>query len=386
MELDLFSPDFLRNPYPYYQRLRDLPVQRSPLGVWLISRHQDVLAVLRGDRVSSQFSRYSAHARQKPGPASQIAEHLLPLLDPPQHTRLRRLVAPLLKDQIMERVLPAIPGLVDELLAGLGSEIELMSQFAAPLPVLVISQLLGIPPADRSRVRGWAHQFFTIFSASRSRLEQERLSQALLEFRAYLEELLERRSAVPEDDLLSLIAGNQELSLDEKCATCVLLFANGEETLGHLIGNSVLALLRHHLWREPAHWKLALEELVRYDTPSQILGRTVVQPLQLGDTTIPAGEPIYLLLGSANRDSQVFEQPDLLNLQRSPNPHLSFGHGTHACMGAFLARREAETALTCLLERFPRLTLQGEPEWRGHPFRRGLTRFVLQTEQGNVPC
>ena len=336
MELDLFSEQFVRDPYPHYASLREQPVQRSPMGVWLISRHADVLSVLRGGQVSSQFSRYSVHARhKKSGPVADISAHLLPLLDPPEHTRLRRLVAPLFKDQVMERVIGLIPGLVQELLTPLDSEMELMTQFASPLPVLVISELLGIPREDRERMRGWAHEFFAVFAASRSQAEQERLNEALQEFRDYLRDALQRRLSRPKDDLLTLIAGESELSLDEKCAACVLLFANGEETLGHLIGNAVLALLKHRLWRQPEHWGLAMEELLRYDTPSQILGRTVVSPLVLGETTIPAGDPVYLMLGSANRDERIFENPNQLDLQRSPNAHLAFGHGTHACLGAF---------------------------------------------------
>lgn len=381
MELDLFSEEFVRDPYPHYARLRELPVRRSPLGVWLVSRHADVLSVLRGGKVSSRFSRYSVHARQNAGPVAEISAHLLPLLDPPEHSRMRRLVSPLFKDQVMDRVVPVIPDLVEELLAPLEGEIEFMAQFASPLPVLVVSELLGIPREDRERVRGWAHEFFAIFAASRSQADQNRLNQALREFRDYLEEILRLRLLRPRDDLLSLIAAEAELSLDEKCATCVLLFANGEETLGHLIGNAVLALLEHGLWRQPGHWGLALEELLRYDTPSQILGRTVVSPIVLGETTIPPGDPIYLLLGSANRDELAFERPLELNLERSPNAHLSFGHGTHACLGAFLARREAQLALSACINRLPHLQLVGRPQWRGHPFRRGLTRLPLHAER-----
>ncbi len=383
MDFDLFHPEFLQNPYPFYQQLRSRdPVHRSALGVWLITRQPDVYNLLRSPALSSGFSRYSAHRKAIGGPISDLTALLLPLLDPPEHTRLRQLLSPMFRESVLSSARQWLPALARDMVQQLPERFELMADFAGQFPLRVIARLLGIPEADLPMIRPWAQGFFHLFAASRSARDQATLHKSVVEFQQYLEPLLNQRSQSPQEDLLSEIAALPELTRDERCAACVLLFSNGEETLGHLIGNATLALIRAQNWRTPQEWKSAIEELIRFDTPSQIVGRTARESIEIDGRVIAEGEPVYLMLGCANRDPEVFEQPESLWLQRQSNPHLSFGYGTHACLGSYLARLELRAALEALMERFPRLQLDGEPRWKGHPFRRGLVQLPLTNRAG----
>lgn len=396
VEFDPFSPSFLAEPYSCYQRLREEdPVHRSPYGMWVLSRYTDVALALRDSRLSSRPSRYSVHSssnRQR-FPAAKIAGYLLPFLDPPDHTRLRRLLAKVITETLITDIHGRIRQIVDELLNPLidQGEMDIVNDFARFLPVFVIAELLGIPHQDRRLLKEWSSWFFHIFSPMPATETYQRLNQAILDFSDYLRELVVDRRRQPQCDVISsLIYARDELGQlddDELIATCILLFANGEETLVHLIGNGMLALLNNPaqlrmLKNQPTLIKGAVEELLRYDTPAQVVGRTATETIQWHGRVIAAGDPIFLLLGSANRDPGRFVEPDLLNITREDNDHLGFGGGRHSCLGAGIARAEAQIAINALLALTHDITLAGNAlKWRDSIFVRGVDSLPVRLEK-----
>lgn len=390
---DPLSPALWEDPYPLYRRLRDEdPVHRSPFGMWVLSRHADVLAALKDPRLGSRPSRFSIHAKRdrQNTPAAETARNMVTFLDPPEHTRLRRLLARVMTDNLAAGMRGRVQSLVDELLAPLlaRGEMDIVNDFAVPLPVHVIADLLGIPPVDRPRLKEWSTWFFQIFSPVPSDETYQRLNQAIVEFREYLRDrVAERRRAPGQDVISSLIQVRDEqdgLSEDELLTSCILLFANGEEALSHLIGNGMLALLRHpaelaRLRDHPDLIRSAVEELLRYDTPAPTVGRTATEAIEWHGKVIPAGSPVYLLLGAANRDPARFPEPDRLDLARQDNDHFGFGAGRHACLGAGIARVEAQVAIGSLIRATRDMTLAIDaPRWRPGVFIRGLQSLPVK--------
>lgn len=396
VEFDPFSPSFLAAPYSFYQHLREKdPIHHSPYGMWVLSRYTDVATALRDSRLSSRPSRYSVHSssnRQR-FPAAKIAGHLLPFLDPPDHTRLRRLLAKVITDTLVTDIRGRIRQIVDELLNPLieQGEMDIINDFARFLPVFVIAEILGIPNQDRRLLKEWSSWFFYIFSPMPATEIYQRLNQAILDFSDYLRELVVHRRRQPQRDVISsLVYARDEfdqLGDDELIATCILLFANGEETLVHLIGNGMLALLNNPaqlcmLKNQPTLIKSAVEELLRYDTPAQVVGRTATENMQWYGRIIAAGDPVFLLLGSANRDSSRFVEPDILNIARKDNDHLGFGGGRHSCLGAGIARAEAQIAISTLLALTQNITLVGNTfKWRDSIFVRGVDSLPVRFER-----
>jgi len=387
------DPALHRDPYPTYGRLRrEDPVHRSPFGMWVLSRHADVRAALRDPRLSSRPSRFSVHAHrsQAGSPAAQAVRHMVTFLDAPQHTRLRRLLARVITEHLAENLRAAVQSEVDALLAPhlRSGTIDLIADFAAPLPVRVIAGMLGIPPEDRGQLKTWSSHFFSIFSPLPDQATLDGLNHAILAFRAYLAGLVDERRHRPGKDVISSLVQVREqgdtLSEEELITSCMLLFANGEETLCHLIGNGLHALLRHPAeWRrlvqQPSLVRSAVEELQRYDTPSQAVGRTALEPLEWHGRRIPAGAPVYLLIGSANRDPDRFERPDQLDIGRADSEHLGFGAGPHACLGAGIARVEAQVTLATLARMCPDACLAADVfQWRADVFVRGLQSLPIR--------
>lgn len=388
------DPALHHDPYPLYARLRDQdPVHRSAFGMWVLSRHEDVRTALRDARLSSRPSRFSVHARRAGtmSPAAETVRHMVTFLDPPEHTRLRRLLAQVITEHLAEDLRAQVRQIAQDLLSPLveRGEMDLIADFAAPLPVRVIASMLGIPPVDQARVKAWSATFFSIFAPLPDETLHRRLNEAIVEFRAYLRGLVDERRHRPRADVISRLVqvrdGGDALSDDELLTACILLFANGEETLVHLIGNGVHALLSHpdqleRLRDEPPRLRAAVEELQRFDTPSQAVGRTCTEPITLHGRTIPAGAPVYLLIGSAHRDDRRYAEPDRLNIDRTDLEHLAFGGGLHACLGAGIARVEAQEALAALLQAAPRLALAeaAELRWRPDVFVRGLQSLPLR--------
>jgi cytochrome P450 len=385
------DPEFLADPYPTYHRLRaEDPVHRSPLGFWVLTRYEDVVTVLRDPRFAKEAMMAVVAVRFGIAPGT-IGLSMLDR-DPPAHTRLRSLVSKAFTPRVVERLRPHIQQIVDGLLArveGQGS-MDLIEEFAYPIPVIVICELLGVPVEDHEQFKTWSLDIARGLDAIMLPVDSEvarrsgTARQALL---GYFRGLIAERRVSPRDDLLSgLIAAEEagdRLSEDELLATCILLLVAGHETTVNLIGNGTLALLRHpgelrRLRENPALIASAVEELLRYDGPVQRTARMPSDDVQVGGRTIARGEMVMPFIGAADRDPAQFPDPDRLDITRSDNRHVAFGMGIHFCLGAPLARVEGQIAINTLVQRLPGLALATEkPEYRQSLTLRGLTALHL---------
>ena len=391
----LADPGVITDPYPLLGRFRDA----SPFAVldgalMVFGRYQHCSAILRDPRVSSQRER---SALAPPELREQERTRSFLSLDPPDHTRLRRLVAKAFTPRVVATLAPRIEQVTDGLLteAAGGGELELVGQLAYPLPVRIISELLGVPPEDQARFAGWssslAHSVQPSFG-SPDPAELAEIERASLEFGDYFTELIGRRRSSPAGDLLTKLikaedAGDR-LSVEELIATCVLLLVAGHETTVGLIANAMLALLRQPdqfaaLAADPDLAAGAVEETLRYDPPVQLTGRVATQGLRIGDVEPPDGSVLLLLLAATGRDPAVFTRPDRFDIRRragntGAREHLAFAAGPHFCLGAPLARLEATIALRAIARRVasPRLdeaSLAYKPNFN----LRGPARMVL---------
>ncbi len=372
-EIELFAPEFEADPYAAYAGLREsLPVcrvtARDGLYGWLVTRHDDARAALADPRLSKDPRLAPADWREagRGRPLEDragLGTHLL-TTDPPDHTRLRRLVSAAFTPRRVEGLRGRVQEIADELVAAIEARgsADLIEDFAAPLPVTVIGEMLGVPVGDRADFRRWTDDVVSS--------EPERGAArpaALAGLHGLITGLIDDRRAEPADDLLSALiaAGDEEdaLSGTELVAMVFLLLLAGHETTVGLIGNGVLALLAHPdqlaLLRErPELTGAAVEEILRYDGPVEMATwRFAIEPVVIAGTTIPAGQPILISLASAGRDPVRYDEPDRLDLTREDTRHLAFGHGVHFCVGAALARLEGEIALATLLRRLPGLAL-----------------------------
>ena len=399
--LDWTSPEFLADPYPAFHLLRAAdPVHLHESGFWLVTRYSDAQAILRDDRFVRPRERTtdevdSLAEKGELGPRAFLASFGILWANPPDHTRLRRLVNKAFTPAVVNALRPKIEAMVEELLDANEerSRMDLISELAYPLPVRVIAELLGVPFEDRDAFRVWSRDLVGAFDPARGPGAAERGSSAIEAFIGYFEELIDERRAQPADDLLSALlaardAGAQ-LSEREILANIIFLFVAGHETTVGLIGNGVLALLRHpdqlvRLRENPSLAEAAVEELLRYDSPEQTIFWTVAEPVTWEGRRFEPGREVLILVGAANRDPARFREPDRLDLGRTDNRHLAFSHGRHFCLGAPLARAQGQIALTTLLRRFPDLALAEEPEWQSTFFIRSLRSLpvVLRTKPG----
>jgi cytochrome P450 len=392
----LFDPTdtaFLANPYPTYGRLRaEDPVHRTPLGLWVLTRYEDVALVLRDPRFSREGLETAFAGVDGEAAESGRRQPSMLYRDPPDHTRLRAAVSRTFTPRAMEAWRPRIQQVVDERLdrvQGAGA-MDVIADLAAPLPVAVIGELLGVPSEDRASLVGLSADVARSLDAlpvpaDRGLVERGRTARH--ELGAYFRHLVAARRCRPENDLVSrLIAATDQgypLSEEELVSMAVLLAVAGHETTTHLIGNGVLALLRHpeqlaRLRAEPGLSPSAVEELARYDGPVQRTWRVTTTAVELGGRTVSAGALVVAVLGAANRDPARFPKPDRLDVSRTDNAHVSFGAGVHHCLGVTLARIETAIAIGTLLRRMPRLQLATEtPEWRGSSLVRGLAALPV---------
>jgi cytochrome P450 len=387
-ELDFFDPAFLEDPYPVYDRLRaEDPVHRHPFGFYALTRYEDVAAFLRDPRFDKHG--YQELFDRRFGGAPEASWFALSMLfrDPPDHTRLRALVSKAFTPVVVETLRPHLQFIVDRLLdqvSGAG-RMDVIGDLAYPLPVTVISELLGVPAADAEAVRGWAFHITRALDAIALPVERELIErgrEATREMVEYFGRLAEERRRRPGSDLLSGLVQAEEagdrLSQRELLGTCLLLYVAGHDTTVNLIGNGLLALLRHPTeWRrlreEPGLLPGAIEELLRYDGPVQRTGRMAARDTEIGGVPIPEGSLVLGMLGAANRDPAQFKEPNRLDLTRGELRHLAFGSGIHYCLGAPLARLEAQVAIGTVLRRFPGLALAVErPIWRPSSALRGV--------------
>jgi len=396
-------PQLLADPYPFYAALRaSQPVFRLPVGessapgVWLLTRHADVHAVLRDARFSADRRRARIVRENIDRLAIGMALgeegglRTMLVMDPPDHTRVRGLVSKAFTPRRVAALRPRIEQIIDELLAepAARGSMDVMADFAAPLPAIVIAELLGVPAEDHREFRQWSSELVSLVGSANPLEIRERFEKALGRILDYLRGVIAERRRAPADDLISGMIEAQEerdaLSDVELLATSNLLLLAGHETTTNLIGNGTLALLRHpdELARLRADHALlpdAIEELLRYDSPVQATVRVATQDAEVGGQKIPAEALVIVGIGAANRDPAVFRDPDRLDLARSGNHHLSFGLGVHFCLGASLARLEAELAFGALLERFPRLDLATEAvSHRANLILRGLTALPVR--------
>jgi cytochrome P450 len=391
-EANLSSPMLPENrsdPYPIYHFIRHRePVHHAPDGSWVLTRYDHCAALLRDPRFSTNPALLtSGPDAEAMGPIRQVGSSLMMFLDPPDHTRLRSLVSQAFTPRMVESLRPRIQLLVDELLDAVveAGEMDVLADLAYPLPTVVICELLGVPAEDREKFKGW--------SADASRMLDGYLDQAAMDkglvagmyLFQYFTDLVDERRRHPRGDLLSALlaaeAAGDRLTHAELLSTATLLFVAGFETTMNLVGNGVLALLRHpdqlaRLRRDPSLVRPGVEELLRYDGPVHVTARIATSDVEIGGETIRAGEQAVAILGAANRDPEQFAEPDRLDVARAPNRHLAFGGGPHFCLGAALARLEGQIAFATLLRRLPDLELATtSPRYRDHYVIRGLTEL-----------
>ena len=393
--VDLISKQFRQDPYPAYKRLRETaPVCRVRIGrgkfAWLVTRYDDVLAALKDTRFTKD--RQSLPASRQPWvPAvfRPLAKNMLDS-DPPDHTRLRALVqkafTPLMIEGLRKRIEELTERLIDRALGR--KEFDLISEYGLPLPTTIIAELVGVPAEDRDRFHRWSAKVVSLSPTAGP--EMLFSIPAAMAFLKYIQQQIRIRRTNPGADLLSALIAAEEtgdrLSEDELVAMIFLLLIAGHETTVNLIGNGTLALLENpqqlsKLLSNPDMLKFAIEEMLRYYSPVELATeRFTREDVLVAGTLIPKGELVFLGLGSANRDPAQFPEPDVFNIERSPNRHLAFGHGAHYCLGAPLARLEAQIAFTTLLKRLPRLVMASPRDslkWRKGFLLRGLERLPI---------
>lgn len=391
LSLDPRDPDFVRDPYRAYALVRrEAPLFHwEQLDLWCVARHADVNALLRDRRFGRQILHKATREELGwPAPQPHLApfdafeRHSLLELEPPIHTRIRSLVNPPFVPRSIERLEPRIEALAHSLIDGFvhQREADVLTAFAQHLPVLVIAGFLGVPVEMAPQLLAWSHDMVAIYQVRRDRAIEDRAVAATIAFSAYMREVIEARRAHPGEDVLSALlaartAQGESLSTDELVTSAVLLMNAGHEATVHAIVNGLGALLREV--DDPAATFLAspvtcAEEMLRFDAPLHLFTRYALEEVEVAGRRFTKGERVGLLLGSANRDGERFPEPDRFDATRTPNAHVAFGAGIHACVGAPLARLELRTAVRVLFERLPGLRLSAEPpvadtwHFRGH--------------------
>jgi cytochrome P450 len=394
----VYQPEYVANPYVLYRRLRetDPVLWDEEMSCWVLTSYSEVVASLRDTRLSAQ--RFVTDSDWMPpemvealgAPMRALTRQML-FLDPPDHTRLRGLVSKAFTPRVIEGLRSHIQQIVDDLLdkALPQGRIKLIEEFAYPLPAIVIAEMLGVPPEDRELFFKWTNDFGTILEGGE--LTQEEMVRAFMgvsEFIDYFKQIIERRRTQPKDDLIQAMItaeeGGSMLSEEELLGNCILLLAAGHGTTTHLLGNGMLALLRHPeqyqlLKEKPEILSLAVMELLRYNGPVQATSRKATEDLTIRDKKIEAGQGVLMSLGGASHDPAQFANPDELDIQRVENRHLAFGHGIHYCLGAPLARLEAEIAFGTLLRRLPNPRIENEADVEFFPSMvfRGLMELPI---------
>jgi pimeloyl-[acyl-carrier protein] synthase len=395
VEYNPFAPGMLGNPYEMYRALRENdPIHRSEMmESWVLTRYDDIDKLLTDSRFSAdrskartRFAQMMEEQQANYGPMSTAQTMLTS--DPPDHTRLRKLVSKAFTPRAVENLRPRIQEIVDFLLseAGKRGEFDIVHDLAYPLPVIVIAEMLGVPPEDRARFKEWSDKVVATLGGPFTPPEVlESARVAIDELAEYLGNVITERRAEPKEDLISgLIAseeGGQVLSEEEIFATCILLLIAGNETTTNLIGTSMMALFRNpdqmeRLRKDPTLIRSAVEELLRYAGPVHGTGRVPKEDVEIAGHTFHEGEMVFGLLAAGNRDPAHYENPEVLDIARNPTDHLALGDGIHFCLGAPLARAEAQIAIGSLVQRFAKLRLlDEEPEWGGTFIIRGPKRL-----------
>ena len=383
--LDPVDPAFYNDPYPAYHAIRaELPVfQWEQYGHWCFARHEDVNALLRDRRFGRQILHVAT--REELGwletpthlkPFYDFESHSLLELEPPVHTRLRGLINRSFLSRQVERMRPAITSLANGLIDRFEAkgEAELLVDFATPIPVIVICDLLGVPTNMAQQLLAWSHDMVAMYMARRDRAVEDSAVKATVEFSDFMRGYINRRRKEPKDDLLSELIRAEEqgakLTEDELVTTAILILNAGHEATVHAIGNGIKCLLEQGI--HSGIDEACVEETLRYDAPLHLFTRYALEDLEYAGIRLKKGESVGLMLGAANRDPARFPDPDRFLADRDPNPQVSFGAGIHFCIGAPLARLEMAVALPILFQRLPRLQLAEAPRYRNAYHFHGL--------------
>ena len=388
--IDLRAREFIENPYPALAQLRAerRPVWHPELGMYLAATHQDASEVLRSKSLGRIYVARSPEADWQT--FNWLHSESILESEPPKHTRLRSLISKAFNRNRIESLRPKIEEIVEELLNEIseGEEnFDLISQYAEPLPVRIIAELLGFPRNEEHFLRPWSQAIVKMYEVGPTEEAKRAAQQAATEFSQYVHDLMLERKAKPGADLISELAqveeAGEKLSTNELIATCVLLLNVGHEASVNCFGTGMVALFYDEgqyrlLFSDPEKYSdTAIEEFLRFDSPLQLFDRTAKEDVEIGGVLIKEGEKIASLLGAANRDEGVFQNPDSMDITRTPNPHISFGGGIHFCIGAPLARLEMSIALPALIKRFPELKLSSEPKRRDSFTLRGYEKVEV---------
>jgi cytochrome P450 len=395
-DLEKLTPEFYANPYPTYRALREnAPVKRLPNGSYFLTRYDDLVSAYKNTKLFSSDKR--REFAPKYGDSLLFEHHTTSLVfnDPPAHTRVRRLIMGALSPRAIAAMEPDLIALVDQLLDRLAAkgdvdlQVDLIEDFAAAIPIEVIGNLLDVPHDEREPLRDWSLAILGALEPVISPEAFARGNNAVRDFLGYLEVLVEGRRAKPgnpqHDVLTRLIQGEdngERLTAKELLHNCIFLLNAGHETTTNLIGNGLVALSENpaqkaRLIEQPDLIKTAVEEILRFESSNQLGNRMTTEPVELGGIALPAGTPVTLCIGAANRDPAQFADPEHLDIGRTPNRHLAFGTGAHQCAGMALARLEGAIAISRFLARFPGYALNGAPVRGGRVRFRGFSK---------VPC
>jgi len=394
VQLTPLDPAFQQDPHPVLDDLRARePVHRDvQLNRYVLTRHDDVDAVLRDRSLSVDPRNAGEGTFERMFMAAALDEEFQPSMlfaDPPYHTRLRGLVSKAFTPRAIEQMAPRIQQIVDALLddAASAGAFDLIDAFAAPLPTIVISEMLGVDPNDRADFKRWSDQTVQIFNPLLTAEERVSVADAAMALDAYFRRAIAERRAHPRNDMITSLMnveeGKEQLTEDEVVRMCNLLLTAGNVTTTDLIGNGVYALLCNpgelrKLQDDPSLVKNAVEEMLRYDSPVTQSGRTPLQDIEVSGCPVGRGDSITPMLAAANHDPDVYPEPHRFDITRADTHHHAFGGGAHFCLGAPLARLEAQIAIGTLVRRFPGLRLDGDVEWRRIPSFRGLAKLPVR--------
>ena len=386
-DLLALTPDFYRDPYPWYDALRELePVKRMKNGSYFLTRYDDVMAVYKNPRTFSSDKHAEFGPKYGDSPLFQHHTSSLVFNDPPLHTRVRRLIAGALTPRAIAGMEEGLNQLVAQLLDRMATKglVDLIDDFAAAIPIEVIGNLLAVPHAERGPLREWSLAILGALEPVLTPQAAERGNRAVTEFSNYLEGLIERRRNTPDDpahDVLTRLIqgeeGGERLTPAELMHNCIFLLNAGHETTTNLIGNGLVALhdnpdQKQRLLAEPELIRPAIEEVLRYESSNQLGNRITTETVEIGGVAMPPQTQVTVCIGAANRDPAQFAAPDRFDIGRMPNRHVAFGSGIHQCAGMNLARLEGRIALPAFLARFPDFKLAGAPVRGGRARFRGF--------------
>ena len=391
VSLDPCDPHFYNNPYPAYRAIRSaVPIFKwDEYGYWCFARHEDVSALLRDRRFGRQILHVAS--REELGWAEtpehlrafyHFEQHSLLELEPPVHTRLRGLVNRSFLSRQVERLRPAITNLSNRLIDEIEAmgEADLLACFATPIPIVIICDLLGVPPDMAPQLLLWSHDMVAMYQARRDRVIETAAVKATVEFSTFMRGYIAQRRREPREDLLSELIRAEEqgakLNEDELVTTAILLLNAGHEATVHALGNGIKCLLELNIRNGIGEGHV--EEILRYDAPLHLFTRYALEDLEYAGVKFRKGEEVGLMLGAANRDPARFADPDSFDPSRDPNSHVSFGAGIHFCIGAPLARLEMQVALPLLFQRLPKLRLAEAPRYRNAYHFHGLESLRVQ--------